>query len=204
MVRRCRIWIARRISSSRPITGSSLPMRARSVRSMVYFFSASRWPSASALLTDSPPRTAWMADSSDLRFRPFSRAMRPASPLSSATASRNSSLAMNWSPRLMASFSVALSRLTSSRPIWTSLVPCTCGRRLMAASSAVCRPCTLTPARDSSALAAPSSCASSARSRCCGSMYWLSLPSARLCASASASWNRVVSLSRRIRIPSLG
>ncbi len=201
LVRRCRIWIARRISSSRPITGSSLPMRARSVRSMVYFLSASRCVSASALLTASPPRTAWMAASSGLRLSPFSRAMRPASPLSSDTASRNSSLAMNWSPRLMDSFSAALSRLTSSRPTWTSLVPCTCGRRLMAASSAVCKPFTLTPARCSSALAAPSFCAISARSRCCGSMYWLSLASARLCASASASWNRVVSLSRRIGFP---
>ena len=34
LVRRCSTWIARRISSSRPITGSSLPARARSVRSM--------------------------------------------------------------------------------------------------------------------------------------------------------------------------
>jgi hypothetical protein len=31
----------RRISSSRPITGSSLPSRAASVRSRAYFFSAS-------------------------------------------------------------------------------------------------------------------------------------------------------------------
>jgi hypothetical protein len=34
----------------------------------------------------------------------------PASPLASAQASRNNSLAMNWSPRLAASFSVACSR----------------------------------------------------------------------------------------------
>ncbi len=40
--RRCKIWMVRRISSSRPITGSSLPMRARSVKSRVYFFRASR------------------------------------------------------------------------------------------------------------------------------------------------------------------
>ncbi len=47
LVRRCRIWMVRRISSSRPMTGSSLPFRARSVRSIVYFLSASRCPSAS-------------------------------------------------------------------------------------------------------------------------------------------------------------
>ena len=36
-VRRLRTWITRRTSSSRPITGSSLPRRARSVRSRPYF-----------------------------------------------------------------------------------------------------------------------------------------------------------------------
>ena len=58
LVRRCNTWIVRRISSSRPITGSSLPNLARSVRSIVYFFNASRCPSASWLCTFSPPRTA--------------------------------------------------------------------------------------------------------------------------------------------------
>ena len=70
LVRRCSTWMARRISSSRPITGSSLPWRARSVRSRVYFFSASRWPSDSAESTDCPPRTAVIAASSALRVRP--------------------------------------------------------------------------------------------------------------------------------------
>ena len=40
-VRRARIWMVRRISSSRPMTGSSLPARATSVRSRANFFSAS-------------------------------------------------------------------------------------------------------------------------------------------------------------------
>ena len=40
LVRRERTWMTRRISSSRPMTGSSLPWRARSVRSRVYFSSA--------------------------------------------------------------------------------------------------------------------------------------------------------------------
>ena len=95
LVRRCKIWMTRRISSSRPITGSSLPLRARSVRSRVYFFSASRWPSASALFTGSLPRTALMACSSVLRLPPISLNRRPASPLSSASANRNISEAMN-------------------------------------------------------------------------------------------------------------
>ncbi len=201
LVRRCRIWIARRISSSRPMTGSSLPMRACSVRSMVYFLSASRWLSASALPTVWPPRTASMAASSARRASPCSRAMRPASPLSSATASRNSSLAMNWSPRLMPSFSVCCSRLPRSRPTCTCSPPCTCGRRLMALSSATSSALALTPARDSRFLVAPSGWRSIASSRWTGSIYGLSLPSARLCASASASWKRVVSLSKRMKKP---
>ena len=41
LVRRLRTWMQRRISSSRPMTGSILPSRAASVRSRAYFFSAS-------------------------------------------------------------------------------------------------------------------------------------------------------------------
>ena len=41
LVRRDSTWMVRRISSSRPITGSSLPSRAAWVRSRVYFLSAS-------------------------------------------------------------------------------------------------------------------------------------------------------------------
>ena len=39
-VRRLRTWMTRRISSSRPMTGSSLPARASAVRSRPYFSSA--------------------------------------------------------------------------------------------------------------------------------------------------------------------
>jgi hypothetical protein len=41
LVRRLSTWMVRRISSSRPITGSSLPSRADCVRSRAYFLSAS-------------------------------------------------------------------------------------------------------------------------------------------------------------------
>ena len=40
LVRRDRTWMTRRISSSRPMTGSSLPARASAVRSRPYFSSA--------------------------------------------------------------------------------------------------------------------------------------------------------------------
>jgi hypothetical protein len=41
LVRRDSTWMTRRTSSSRPMTGSSLPLRASSVRSRPYFWSAS-------------------------------------------------------------------------------------------------------------------------------------------------------------------
>ena len=41
LVRRASTWMVRRISSSRPMTGSSLPSRATWVRSRAYFLSAS-------------------------------------------------------------------------------------------------------------------------------------------------------------------
>ena len=44
-VRRLRTWMTRRISSSRPMTGSSLPARASVVRSRPYFSSAWYVPS---------------------------------------------------------------------------------------------------------------------------------------------------------------
>ena len=60
LVRRERTWITRRISWSRPITGSSLPCRARSVRSIAYRCNA--WNLASgfwSLTRRCRGRSAW-------------------------------------------------------------------------------------------------------------------------------------------------
>ena len=158
LVRRCSTWIARRISSSRPITGSSLPRRARSVKSIVYFLSDSRWSSASAELTEAPPRTASIAASSAFRVRPFSRATLPASDLSSVSASKTISLAINWSPRFCASLSARFKTADSSRPTCTSPpVSDTFGKRSSDDLSALVKPPKLTPARCNSERAAPSS-----------------------------------------------
>ena len=64
LVRRASTWMVRRISSSRPITGSSLPSRARAVTSRAYFFSASKLASAFGLLTLRPLRMSATAFSS--------------------------------------------------------------------------------------------------------------------------------------------
>ena len=55
-VRRESTWITRRISSSRPITGSSLPSRARSVRSLPNLASASYCSSAFSSVARCGPR----------------------------------------------------------------------------------------------------------------------------------------------------
>ena len=61
LVRRLSTWMQRRISSSRPITGSSLPDRAASVRSRAYFFSASYFSSDVAVSAVRPLRSSEMA-----------------------------------------------------------------------------------------------------------------------------------------------
>mmetsp|Transcript_10992 Transcript_10992/g.28145 ORF Transcript_10992/g.28145 Transcript_10992/m.28145 type:complete len:253 (+) Transcript_10992:673-1431(+) len=62
LVRRERTVIARRTSSSRPMTGSSLPSRAKAVRSLAYFSSASYVPSCVRDVMRLLPRTWSMAE----------------------------------------------------------------------------------------------------------------------------------------------
>mmetsp|Transcript_62608 Transcript_62608/g.186592 ORF Transcript_62608/g.186592 Transcript_62608/m.186592 type:complete len:307 (+) Transcript_62608:1750-2670(+) len=60
-VRRARTWITRRISSSRPMTGSSLPASASVTRSRPYLASASKLASPVVLSTFFDPRQSLMA-----------------------------------------------------------------------------------------------------------------------------------------------
>ena len=91
LVRRCRTWMVRRISSSRPMTGSSFPDSARSVRSMVYLSRACRASSAWAESTPCPPRTSSMARSKAARATPASASNfssgEPPSVMASSTSS---------------------------------------------------------------------------------------------------------------------
>ena len=61
LVRRERMRITRRISASRPMTGSILPWRAASTRSRAYLLRASKVSSGLALVTRAPPRSSSMA-----------------------------------------------------------------------------------------------------------------------------------------------
>ena len=71
LVRRDSTWITRRTSSSRPMTGSSFPLRANSVRSRPYFSSASYLPSGFWSVTRWLPRTEVSASSTFSREMPF-------------------------------------------------------------------------------------------------------------------------------------
>mmetsp|Transcript_53881 Transcript_53881/g.126338 ORF Transcript_53881/g.126338 Transcript_53881/m.126338 type:complete len:235 (+) Transcript_53881:1727-2431(+) len=64
LVLRARTCTTRRISSSRPMTGSSLPFSASATRSLPYFDKASKFSSAVWLSTFREPRTSCMAFSS--------------------------------------------------------------------------------------------------------------------------------------------
>ena len=70
LVRRLRTWTTRRISASRPMTGSILPLRASSTRSRPYFSSAWYLSSGFWSVTRWPPRTFWSAWSMSFSVTP--------------------------------------------------------------------------------------------------------------------------------------
>ena len=77
-VRRLSTWMTRRISSSRPMTGSSLPSSARSVRSVPKRWSASKRSSAFWSLTPCGPTASTTAVRRFSGVAPCSRRMRAA------------------------------------------------------------------------------------------------------------------------------
>ena len=102
-VRRERTWMTRRISSSRPMTGSSLPSSASAVRSMPNFSSAWNLPSASGSVTRREPRTSRTPASSVSRVAPWARSASPAGERCPASASST------WSAATYSSLSFVIS-----------------------------------------------------------------------------------------------
>ena len=103
LVRRASTWMVRRISSSRPMTGSSLPLRASSVRSRAYFLSASYWFSAVALSAVRPLRKSAIALFRFCAVTPASFRMRALSvPDAMASASSRYSAVTKESPAFLA------------------------------------------------------------------------------------------------------
>ncbi len=98
LVRRDSTCTTRRISSSRPMTGSSLPERAASVRSRPYFSRASKVSSGFWLVTRREPRTS---------ARAASTCSRVTSP------SRRSPSGLDWSSAAIASSRCSVERYSS-------------------------------------------------------------------------------------------
>ena len=113
-VRLCNTWIVRRISSSRPITGSNFPCRACSVRLIVNLSKAPRLLSPWGSLTLSPPRTFSNAAAILRLSAPLLRNSSPNPDLSAVAARANNSLEMYWSLRSCACLSHRLSNLSRS------------------------------------------------------------------------------------------
>ena len=84
LVLRERIRITRRISSSRPMTGSIFPLRACSTKSMPYFSNASKVVSGLRLVTFWPPRRDFNSSSTLSRSIPNCLKNRPNLPEGSA------------------------------------------------------------------------------------------------------------------------
>jgi hypothetical protein len=128
-VRRLSTCTTRRISSSRPITGSSLPRRASSVRSFAYFSSAWNLPSGVWSVTRELPRTADSAFRIASCVAPNAFSAPCTAPLrSSASASSRCSVETYSSLKFSASRNACSSTRVSAvdMPGW-AFEPCTLG-----------------------------------------------------------------------------
>ena len=200
-VRRDRTWMTRRISSSRPMTGSSLPSSASCVRSRPNFWSAWYFSSGLWSVTRCGPRTCSMAAVSALWVAPLRLSDLAASPpCPEASASRMCSVEMYSSRSLPASRSARRSTSISSRLVFGSFAPAVMVGSL---SSAVLSSAMIVsgraPSLRSTGPTTDSGCSSSAISRCSGCVsVWLRAAATAM-AACSASWDLIVKRSACIQ-----
>ncbi len=186
LVRLERICTTRRISWSRPITGSSLPSFAAAVRSVEYFSSALYDPSASGPVTFAPPRTPGTALRSASAVTPFfSRISADWFGLAAAIAMSRCSVETYSSPMDCISFSActmtALSCLLACG--WDVVDPLAAGSATRALRTAAPIAWALPPAAWISPRITPFSCRSSASMRC--SVSTCAFPAAEALCTAS-------------------
>ena len=190
LVRRESTWMIRRISSSRPITGSILPWRAASVRSRPYFSSAWYCSSGLSLVTRCEPRTCRSASSTASRDTPTLRRRSPTPPATSVIASRTCSVERYSSSSCARSLSASSSTRNVSVDSCASrtVAPLTRGWRPSSSSTRRRSAARSTPIRSITPETTPSGWSSSARSRCADDTSVLPASRARVCAAPSASW----------------
>ena len=164
LVRRERICSTRRISASRPMTGSILPWRARAVRSVPYFSRVWYFCSGSWSVMRWLPRTSFRASRYLALLRPQFSRMGERTPSASKMPSTKCSTLRKSSPMALCCCSAAFSTRSSSGPIpGLCATPPRCrGWRSSCCSSSRCSRAESTPARVSTALSTPPSCCTSA------------------------------------------
>jgi len=201
LVRRASTCTTRRISASRPITGSSLPSRARAVRSTEYLSSADSPPSASAEVTRLLPRASLNALARASVFTPRSVRILRASVWTADRAISRCSVATNWSPNCSARVSASARTRAIPPDIdgWLTEDPWADGSLVIAPRAAASTTCGSTPIEDSSGPTVLSGTISRACSRCTGSAYGLPLVSAVRSAAETASRDLAVSLAVSMR-----
>ena len=178
LLRRDKICTVRRISSSRPTTGSSFPLRASFVKSRAYRSSDSYLLSAPWSVTTFPPRSFMTAASKRAASTPTSAHSAAPKRSSAAAASTRCSTATKSSP-ICVFFRLALStRDSRCRPSTCCAPPLTVGCRLMKRSM---KPAAATGSAPASSRCAPRTHPSARRAPCTG------VPSPR---SAAARWTR--------------
>ena len=160
--------MTRRISSSRPMTGSSLPARASAVRSRPYFSSAWYVPSGFGDVTRWPPRTLWSAWRMASLPAPWRSSSAWPSPPTSATPRSRCSVETYSSPsRRASSWARSMTRFargsSASEPPWMR------ARLARIAASSPRNAGRSTPSRRSVSAGTPSSGSTSAERRCSAS-----------------------------------
>ncbi len=172
-VRRARICMTRRISSSRPITGSSLPRRASSIRSRPYCSSARKVDSGFCEVTRWLPRTEVNACRIASREAPYLASSSAASSLRIvAMASRMCSVETYSSLNCSASTKAPSRTLFAAGLICCCTAPVTFGMRPSRVSISLASVSGRTPSRASRGGTTPSCCATSAPNKCSGSICW--------------------------------
>src|SRR5680860_1031651 len=194
LVRRDRTCTTRRISASRPMTGSSWPCSARAVRSTAYFSSAWYVDSGSRLVTLPEPRTLVIAprSASSETLELSSACLAVLSTV--ASASSRCSVETNSSSISMASSSAMVKTCSTAREYdgAATVVPDAVGNL----SSSTCTACATTrgctPVASMSGRAIPSGAVIRAANRCAASSCALPAADALLMAVLMTSWLRVV------------
>ena len=196
-VRRASTWMTRRISSSRPMTGSSLPSCAACVRSRPNFSSDWYLSSGFSSVTRCGPRTAWMAATTSSLRAPLRRSASPAGEPWAASESSRCSVDTYSSWNWPSSRSAARRTATSSRLIVGSVAaPWIVGSLSSAALTSPRIASGRAPSLLRTGTTMPSSCSSRTARRCSGVVsVWLRAAASEVAAS-SAPRDLVVNRSR--------